>query len=651
MKHDVKSSEEQNSPSQPSDEKSRSESPDGEHEEDDNFSSIAVGAASPLNDPQSPLGPCVSSALEDELEGDIISLTRIGPVPRQLALSKQNLASFEHCVKEGKVPLRVDVIGGRSYAVASHNRSNDNERNVSMITVRPSHSEVEESALPESIGLTQGHTQTHRFYDSLLSHASTTGNSVAPPGAGDKGSLFSMEVFAGSPLAPEGDRLDEENLSQHLRDLRSGIPVPLQSENIPSLPGVVCDRCVPAGRGGEMDHSLEVDPSEADPTAALVSDVTSLDASLPPRQLRTSTSEIGQEEWSTHTTFSHEDDVILSLPLLSKENLRRLRRQLEAGETPLRPEVLASLGDAVGMHKRRCGAAVTSMHVEVCHEDSIHSFPRTALSSGIDLNYGCRAASKMNSPPSGRRDHHSISLRSTLVEATMGDIGESDDATTPEIHDTPSQDHDRDHLNREGSVFLNENATTDDGNDLSQLNKAVLGVAHAVKGLEREQMVLKESMEQVLRGALVGEDIRHELQSLRQEIDTLRRSDGDPRNSSSRDSTKPPATCQEEDMRLAIQVELPGRSPAGVTDSFIIRIAVSATVRDCKEAFLRRLAAAHLPVSTLYSSQLTTENTTLYLGDHALFDTDVLGADLQVTSSTSKSSDCVLILRRNVEEK
>lgn len=140
-----------------------------------------------------------------------------------------------------------------------------------------------------------------------------------------------------------------------------------------------------------------------------------------------STCSTGEPERSLRGGFgSHYTDGDHNRQALSKENLRQLRQQLESGDTPLRPELLEGLGDAVRAVMTRPGAMSdqsASLAVEV--PDDV-SRMETYMSNREGWLYGAKSEklsshSPMVLGPSGEVEYnnHSMSFRSTVVEAAQ----------------------------------------------------------------------------------------------------------------------------------------------------------------------------------------------------------------------------------------
>lgn len=386
--------------------------------------------------------------------------------PHMLELNTHNLANFESSVQRGAVSLRTDVIDTRRFVgrAADANSSNNNpigdtaaprhglriarpsQDNTDGGTAagngpsRPRPGDASQAEVAES--LMTNHAASRSAFGTgaassiaMEDDGSTAGGVDSPlttniafsqrPAAhhhhnhhsrdrdgsltmtADRFSAVSDAGSASSPFRCPADPLSQENLILHQRELNSGAPQPLSTENIPScLPrpatttqhgttaatattgaprtGVVgvmpisgrddgdgdelanSGANATAGSGGlvmapggspltHMAHSMVVEPSEASH-----SDIAStVDASMLRAAVMSAVHSDGglEDMWSTATTADAGDAAGGSggaggvhglLPgsgftSLSKANLRQLRVQLESGETPLRPELLAGL--------------------------------------------------------------------------------------------------------------------------------------------------------------------------------------------------------------------------------------------------------------------------------------------------------------------
>ncbi|KAG5493927.1 hypothetical protein JKF63_01759 [Porcisia hertigi] len=377
-------------------------SPDGQpirqegsvFDEYDEFSNLTAGTSSPLahlatkslrSDSKSRLSidPMMSTYDNSTVQGSNLH-------PQQLALNNHNLHGFTRRVETGGVPLRLDVIPddayvdyGKTTLGAKFDKKEAEERgDVSLLTMAPRTRDPGE------------------FGSEVADSAAQCSNaSLHCPEASMDGNTWNIERASvdpqvGSPTRHYTDPLNLANLNQHLQELSCG-PVPLKVENIvaPAVPCVPRDVNVSTTvvlRDTRVS-SLMVESSDADLMST--SEVISLNRNRSAKH--TSVGEAMDDMWSTTSTwgfdtmhFGSRRSTDEKLHPLSKENLRQLRHQLESGETPLRPEMLAGVGtmmQAMAQTKSNISASTAvepTMTEErsklvdsaACQGSSLHSF-------------------------------------------------------------------------------------------------------------------------------------------------------------------------------------------------------------------------------------------------------------------------------------
>ncbi|XQJ30495.1 hypothetical protein NXY56_006590 [Leishmania guyanensis] len=322
-------------------------------DEYDEISNVTVGTSSPLAHPsiKSPRSGSKSyltiDPMASSLEGSSVPVNH--EAPQQLALNNHNLHGFTRSVKTGGVPLRLDVIPDDAYVDYSTNFAKLNTKtteaekreDISVLTVAGRNLD------PGDFGSDVADSVTH------YSNTSLHGGEAFMEGNAWNIERASVDPQVGSPTRHYTDPLSTANLDQHLHELSRG-PALLRVENIapPSL------HSLPQNRNTSMTMmlpettvaSLMVEPSEVD--AMSTSEVISL-TRIRSAKL-TSLGDTMDDVWSTTSTrgldtvhFGSGGARDETLHALSKENLRQLRHQLESGETPLRPEVLAGLSTMV----------------------------------------------------------------------------------------------------------------------------------------------------------------------------------------------------------------------------------------------------------------------------------------------------------------
>lgn len=269
--------------------------------------------------------------------------------PQQLALSNHNLHGFTRRVETGDVPLRLDVIPDDAYV--------DYGTNVPKLSVEKKEAKDhrEASVLTAAARTRDPGDLSSDVADSVTqySNVSLHGGEASIEGNGWNIEDSSVDPQVGSPTRHHTDPLSSANLDQHLHELSRG-PAPLRVENIvasgvPHLQGqrdVSTTTVLPE----TTVASLMVEPSEVDAMSS--SEIISL-SRIRPAKLA-SVGDTMDDMWSTTSTrgfdtmyFGAGGTKDETLHALSKENLRQLRHQLESGETPLRPEVLAGLSTMV----------------------------------------------------------------------------------------------------------------------------------------------------------------------------------------------------------------------------------------------------------------------------------------------------------------
>ncbi|KAG5468646.1 hypothetical protein CUR178_01480 [Leishmania enriettii] len=319
----------------------------------DEVSNVTVGIGSPvaLPDAKSPQSDSKSRVSVDPAAASFDSgVNRVyQEPPQQLALNNRNLHGFTRRVETGKVPLRLDVIPDDAYVKYGSNlpklkmgmTAAEEGGDVSVLSMAGRNLDVGDLGSDAADSATQ------------YSNASLRCGEVSMEGNTWNIERASVDPQVGSPTRHYTDPLSSANLSQHMHQLSSG-PAPLRVENIVATEV----RCLPPDRDVSVTAvlpdtaaaSLLVEPSEVD--AMSTSEVLSLT-----RHRSTKLASVGDtmdDVWSTTSTrgfdtmyFGSGGTKDETLHALSKENLRQLRHQLESGETPLRPEVLAGLGTMV----------------------------------------------------------------------------------------------------------------------------------------------------------------------------------------------------------------------------------------------------------------------------------------------------------------
>ncbi|KAG5468233.1 hypothetical protein LSCM1_02211 [Leishmania martiniquensis] len=321
-------------------------------DEYDEISNATVGIGSPVAHPgaKSP-----QSDSKSRVSGDLVTVSYEGSTtrvhhepPQQLALNNHNLHGFTRRVETGKVPLRLDVIPDDAYVAYGSNlpklkmeKNVDEPGDVSVMTRACRTLDAGDLGSDVADSATQ------------YSNASLRGGEMSMEGNTWNIEGASVDPQVGSPTRHHTDPLNSANLSQHMLQLSRG-PAPLRVENI-----VVSEvRCLPP------DGNVSVAPALPDTAAAsLMAESSELDAMSTSEVMSltrnrsakpASVGDTMDDMWSTTSTRGFDTMYFNSggrkdgtLHALSKENLRQLRHQLESGETPLRPEVLAGLSTMV----------------------------------------------------------------------------------------------------------------------------------------------------------------------------------------------------------------------------------------------------------------------------------------------------------------
>ncbi|TPP40073.1 hypothetical protein CGC21_26135 [Leishmania donovani] len=453
-------------------------------DEYDEISNLTVGTSSPVAHPgiKSPQSDSKSrmsvDAMTPSFEGTAIKVYH--EPPQQLALSNHNLHGFTRRVETGDVPLRLDVIPDDAYVDYGTNLPKLN-------TEKEEVGDHREASVLTAAGRTRDPGDlSSEVADSVTqySNASLHGGETSIEGNGWNIEDASVDPQVGSPTRHHTDPLSSANLNQHLHELSRG-PAPLRVENIAASGVPYLQRQRNASTTTVLPEttaaSLMVESSEVD--AMSTSEVASL-SRIRPAKL-TSVGDTMDDMWSTTSTRGF-DTMYLgtggtkdeTLHALSKENLRQLRHQLESGETPLRPEVLAGLSTMVQAMTQTKSAKSASTAVEPAMTEGRSKLVDSAACLGSSLQSFADArgpfllASANLTKDGDASAAAGMSFRRTLMdmparEACDGRAHDSSDYPNEEFLRSPHVDvSDRD-VDEEGagqneSVF---NMTEDDGVD------------------------------------------------------------------------------------------------------------------------------------------------------------------------------------------
>lgn len=274
--------------------------------------------------------------------------------PHQLALNTDNLNTFSKSMQNGSIPLRVDTIndGAQEYRCNHPNASSSVNTNF-----KPASSAADFTSQPSNFCVPQLQPQSP----------------MRAVGDAKSLSTYSLDGFQASNAAAGAftDPLNTENLILHMRELVSGQPAPLQSENF--------SVALPKTAAPHRALSMNVEPSE---TAGSLYTNRKETASALDKHDVIEHYGVAEERWSVASTGVDRDFSILNEDNpqmgLSKESLLQLRRQLESGSTPLRPELLAGLGDVMRAFARPAASVSdksASMAVEVPNEEATIKSP------------------------------------------------------------------------------------------------------------------------------------------------------------------------------------------------------------------------------------------------------------------------------------
>ncbi|CAD2215032.1 hypothetical protein AGDE_12648 [Angomonas deanei] len=447
-------------------------------------------------------------------------------------------------------------------------------------------------------------------------------------------SVFSVEAVEGSVRRGHlTDALNEENLELHMQDLYSGRPIVLKSENI-GYPEQVTMRPRQSG-------SLVVEPSEADLNASehmsTASQLSRMMANVPLAQ------DILDDLWSNCSTDRTTEAG--GSPKLSKESLTLLRQQLESGSVPLRPEVLAGLGDAMRHAIANPPTPSEDRNASLIVEaPPDRDAPRTALTEGNetaedhtgvrdDLNATVDDMHQDGSP-AGAPSHQSYGEpEGTDIDPgdedsqdgdDDGDDEENDENGPDKIYETASS---RDVHNE--SIALTD-FDDDDGTggdtllrrSLKQLYKSMsdiqydrsqIGSRIARQG-EKVQQFMTDTKTRLstIESEVIDQVTKLVLYKHKELLEVL-----DERLSEITDKIEDKKkTTRERVIRLQISLEYEGAP----STSFLLPMPASAQVSQVKSEFLSRL----LQMGVLSEEQLKDKVPIVFLHNLALFDNDTL---------------------------
>lgn len=345
---------------------------DSTFDEYDELSDATVGTSSPLGrmETQSPRSDSknrTSARVSPSLES--AEQRTFAEPPKQLPLNPKNLHGFSAEVERGNLPLRADVIPTDEYVTYAPDATAAGARK--RVAEQKERGDV-------SVVTAAGRTQDAGDLGSdaidsntLCSNASLHGGEASLEGNAWNVERASVDAQVGSPTRRHADPLSTANLDQHLHELSRG-PAPLFVENVvTNIPPIVHERdgstmATMATAAEEPAPSVAIDPSEMD--------TQSYSEAISPNRNRSmkqfSVGDAMDDMWSTASTRGRDASQFVhpngdeNPHALSKENLRQLRHQLESGETPLRPEVLAGLGSMVRVMTQTNSNPSASMRVE-----------------------------------------------------------------------------------------------------------------------------------------------------------------------------------------------------------------------------------------------------------------------------------------------
>ncbi|KPI90439.1 hypothetical protein ABL78_0369 [Leptomonas seymouri] len=524
----------------------------------DELSNATIGTSSPLARVE-PRSPCSDSKSHHSAYLSPISdndnVRAPTEPPKQLPLSNHNLHGFTAGMEAGDMPLRTDVVPNDEYVEYTANAvEKDTDKN--------------KRALQADISVVTaaGGTLDHGDFGSDAADWNTYGStaSLHIAEASQEGNPWNVErasvdVQVGSPNCQNAEPLSTANLDQHLHNLTRG-PAPLFVENVvTSIPTAARERnaSTAAIAPEETVASNAVDPSEVD-THSRSEAISPLCNGSPKRS---SVGEGMDDMWSTASTrgrdgnpFSiHNSDG--NPHALSKKNLRQLRHQLESGETPLRPEVLAGLGSMVRVMTQKNSNMSASTAVEVpANEDRSKLLGASTITGSPMQSPVMRPSHRDVVKESDVNGIAAMSFHSTLVEVPVtepGDrreggndeyqnrqfaVSEPADASNPDvdeedvgnvdevdeedpIHGKSSMDDSREGQNE--SVFnMTEDDGVDDMGDNSLMARHMRELFKLVQESQRDQTHLRQ---QVMEQRNVIERLQNMVQMLEAELSALKK--------------------------------------------------------------------------------------------------------------------------------
>lgn len=530
---------------------------DSTYDDYDDLSNATIGTSSPLGRMEL-CSPTSDSKGRPSLEGGDARMA--AEPPKQLPLNHKNLHGFTAGVETGKLPLRVDVIPDDEFVnYATHTPETDVEKkeqeeraDISVVTVAGrTHDQGDLGSDAVDSNTYESNASLHGAEASLEGHAWNIERA-------------SVDAQVGSPTRRHADPLSTANLDQHLQDLARG-PAPLFVENVVTDTPVVAherNESTMAVAPEETMQSIAADPSEIDTQS--YSEVIS-----PLRNRSLKQSSIGDtmdDMWSTASTRGRDGNPFANPNenphALSKANLRQLRHQLESGETPLRPEVLAGLGSMVRVMAQTNSnkSASTAVEPPATEDRSKQLGAGVSVGSPIQSVTDMRSIAALTSlsGPAKESDTNAIagmSFHSTLVEVPAtepGDcrggrsagefptrpfaVSEPADASSPDVdeedvgnvdeadevdacHGKSSTDDSREGQNE--SVF---NMTEDDGVDDMGENSAIARrMRELFKLVQESQRDQRHLRQQVLEQHNVIEKLQGTVHVLESELSALKK--------------------------------------------------------------------------------------------------------------------------------
>ncbi|KAK7200783.1 hypothetical protein NESM_000136600 [Novymonas esmeraldas] len=454
------------------------------YDEYDEMSNMTVGTSSPRMQlgAKSPHSDSKSRMSMDPMTPSFdASVAPVRPEPpQQLPLNNHNLHGFARRVEMGGVPLRLDVIPDDAYVdytaatveVRSERKPADKHGDVSVLAAAGRTHDQGDLGSDAADSGTQ------------YSNASLHGGEASIEGNAWNIERASVDPQVGSPTRHHTDPLSSANLDQHLHDLSRG-PAPLRVENI------VATEVPRPLRVGNADVSRMI----ADPmVVSVVAEASEADALsnsevISARNLPTKVASVGDtmdDMWSTTSTRG--PDIVYLTPggasndklrALSKENLRQLRQQLESGETPLRPELLAGLGTMVRVMAQNksnkslstaAEPAMTGERSKAPDVDTVIGSPLPAFA----VPHGASSVASPKAPKDGETSALAgVSFHSTFVEAAATEAGDARAMDSSDFHTTE---------------FLRPpRAITSDGDADGRNAVGAAGVGDAERGEEEEE--------------------------------------------------------------------------------------------------------------------------------------------------------------------